>query len=121
MWPKNVTDVPLAVIVKHPQKMHVWGMMSHRALFHLHIVAPNTTINEEYYWEKMSGKEGLDATNRTDEIGTALQRKLAANQDHTIFMRDSAPPHTAGKIQKSCMDHFSVFYEKGMEPSNTPN
>ena len=38
VWAADASDVPDVPTVKRPAKVHVWGMMSFRALSELHVV-----------------------------------------------------------------------------------
>ena len=49
VWAASTSEVPTVSTVKHPTKVHVWGMMSHRAVSQLHVVPQKTVINGEYY------------------------------------------------------------------------
>lgn len=121
VWASDSANVPAVETVKNPQKVHVWGMMSHCALSDLHVVPLKTTINGQYYRENILAKQGLDAVNRTATNGSILERKLVENQDEAIFMQDGAPPHTAKATQQWCRENLPGFWEKDVWPGNSPD
>ena len=47
VWAVSSSNVPTVSTVKHPAKIHVWGMFSYRALSRLHVVPPKMTTNGE--------------------------------------------------------------------------
>ncbi|KAF0307834.1 hypothetical protein FJT64_020849 [Amphibalanus amphitrite] len=73
VWVASSSDVQTVPTVKHSVKVHVWGMMSHRALSQLHVVPPKVVINGEYYRENILAKDCLDAIHRTAETGGVLK------------------------------------------------
>ena len=74
VWARNSYNVEPCLQVKFPGKIHVWGMMSHRAVSDLHIVPPKQTINGCYYRDYILDKTCKDAIERNSENGTILQR-----------------------------------------------
>ena len=121
VWAARGSDVPTVPTVKHSAKVHVWGMMSHRALSQLHVVPPKVVINAEYYRENILAKECLDAINRTAETGGVLRRSLMTDTSRAVLMQDGAPPHTAQKTQQWCRDHLPDFWGRGVWPGNSPD
>ena len=57
MWVAGSSDVQTVPTVEHSAKVHVWGMMSHRALSQLHVVPSKVVINGDYYRENILVKE----------------------------------------------------------------
>ena len=61
---KTTKDVPRILSVKFPQKIHVWGLMSHQALSELHIIPQGRTGNSLYYRDEILAKTCRDAHRR---------------------------------------------------------
>ena len=97
VWAVSGSEVPSVSAVKHPTKVHVWGMISHRAMSQLHVVLQKTVISGEYYRRNILTNERLDAISRTAQDGGVLQRSLIADTSQAICMQGEAPPHTAQK------------------------
>ena len=95
-------------------------MMSGCALSELHVVPPQTTVNEQYYRDNILSKVGLCALTRTATNGSVLERKMVESHDRAVFMQDGAPPHTARVTQQWCKEHFPGFWERGIWPGNSP-
>ena len=65
VWTHSSANVPPTEKVKFPGKIMVWGVMSYRALSHLHIIPKGKTVTSEYYVEDI-----LNATlYRTEKLG----------------------------------------------------
>lgn len=121
VWAASGSEVPAVPTVKHPTKVHVWGMISHRAMSQLHVVPQKAVINGEYYRANILANECLNAINRTAQDGGILQRSLMADTSQAIFMQDGAPPHTAQKTQQWCRENLPGFWGKQVWPGNSPD
>ena len=67
VWAASSSDVPTVPSVKHPAKIHVWGMFSYRALSQLHVVPPKNdhqrrVLSEQHPGQRMSGGAQPDCT-----------------------------------------------------------
>ncbi|KAI6659838.1 hypothetical protein LOD99_10592 [Oopsacas minuta] len=98
--------------MKFPTKIQVWGMMSHRALSELHIIPPEQTINGAHYRDNILAKTCSDATNRTANTDSILERSMLGDMSDFLFMQDGAPPHTANFTQRWYVEHFPRFWRK---------
>ena len=114
MWVASSSDVQTVPTVKHSAKVHVWGMMAHRALSQMHLVPPKVAINGEYYREKILAKDRLDSIHRRAETVGVLKRSLMMDTSRAVFMQDGAPPQTSQKTQQWCRQHLSDFWERGV-------
>ena len=121
MWAVSSSNVPTVSTVKHPAKIHVWGMFSYRALSRLHVVPPKMTINGEYYRSSILASECLEALNRTAQEGPVSERALMPDPSQALFMQDGAPPHTAKKTQDWCQENLPSFWANGIWPGNSPD
>ena len=121
VWAKTTKDVPRILSVKFPQKIHVWGLMSHQALSELHIIPQGQTVNSLYYRDEILAKTCRDAINRTANMGPISERTMLGNMSDFIFMQDGAPAHTAKMTQKWCRESLNGFWEKGDWPGNSPD
>ena len=121
VWAADASDVPPVPTVKHPPKVHVWGMMSSCAVSELHVVPQKVTINGDYYRQNILEEACLRAVHRTGKTGTILQRALVPDAEKAIFMQDGAPPHTAKRTQDWCRDNLPSFWAKGVWPGNSPD
>lgn len=121
VWAADASDVPPVPTVKHPPKVHVWGMMSSCAVSELHVVPQKFTINGDYYRQNILEEECLRAVHRTGQTGTILQRALVPDAETAIFMQDGAPPHTAKRTQDWCRDNLPSFWAKDVWPGNSPD
>ena len=120
VWGKTTKDVPPILSVKFPQKIHVWGLMSHQALSELHIIPQGQTVNSIYYRNEILAKTCRDAINRTANTGPISERPMLENMSDFIFMQDGAPAHTAKLTQEWCRDNLNGFWEKADWPENSP-
>ena len=121
VWARNSDNVEPCVRVKFPGNIHVWGMMSYRAVSDLHIVPPKQTINGCYYRGYILDKTCKDAIERNSENGTILQRSMLSDMSRFIFMQDGAPAHTANLTQSWCEKNFPKFGKKEEWPGNSPD
>lgn len=96
VWAVSSSEVPAVSTVKHPTKVHVWGMMSHRAMTQLHVVTQKTVINGDYVLPHEHPRPGL-FRHDTAQDGGLLQRLLTADNRQVAFMQHGAPPHTASR------------------------
>ena len=121
VWARRSDEVEPCPQVKFPSKVHVWGMMSYRALSQLHIVPPKQTINGAYYRENILEETFTNAISRNAANGSVLERSMHSNMSEIIFMQDGAPAHTANLTQKWCSEHFPNFWRKEEWPGNSPD
>ena len=102
IWARNSNNIKPIGQMKFPAKIQVWDMMSHRALSELHIIPPKQTINGAYYRDNILAKTCSDATNRTANTGSILERSMLADMSDFLFIQDGAPTHTANLTQRWC-------------------
>ncbi|KAI6658907.1 hypothetical protein LOD99_10900 [Oopsacas minuta] len=95
--------------------------MFHRALSKFHIIPPKQTINGTYFRDHILAKTCNDATNRTANTGSILERSILAGTSDFLFLQDGAPPHTANLTQRWCLGHFPRFWRKVEWLGNTPD
>ena len=112
VWAKTTKDVPRILSVKFPQKIHVWGLMSHQALSELRIIPQGHTVNSLYYRDEILAKTCRDAFNRTANMGPISERPMLGNMSDFIFIQDGAPAHKAKMTQKWCRDNLNGFGRK---------
>ena len=99
VWVTGSSDVPTVTTVRHPAKVHVWGMTS-------------TVRSPSWRWCPTSGRqyrllpgehprqECPDAANRSAETGSVLQCSLMTDISRAVFMQDGSPTHTAMKTRQ---------------------
>ena len=112
VWAQKSGNIEPCVQIKFLGKIHVWGMMSHRAVSDLHIVPPKQTINGCYYRNFILEKTCKDAKERRSENGTILLRSMLSDMSSYIFIQDGAPAHTANLTQSWCGKNFQVLEER---------
>ncbi|KAI6658891.1 hypothetical protein LOD99_10918 [Oopsacas minuta] len=95
--------------------------MSHRALSELHIIPPKQMTNGAHYRDNILAKTCSDATNRTANTGSILERSMLADMSDLLFMQDGAPHHTSNLKQRWCVEHFPRFWKKVEWPGNSPH
>ena len=121
VWAGSASEVPAVQTVKHPAKVHVWGMMSYRAVSELHVVPQKVTVTGEYYRENILKNECRRAITRKAKTGTILERSLVPDGRKVIFMQDGAPAHTARETQEWCRNNFPSFWARDIWPGNSPD
>ena len=121
VWARNSDNVEPCVRVRFPGKIHVWGIMSYRAVSDLHIVPPKQTINDCYFRDYILIKTCKDDIERNSENGTILQRSMLSDMSRFIFMQDGVPAHTANLTQSWCEKNFQKFWKKEWWPGNSPD
>ena len=121
VWCHNSSDVLPQETVKFPQKIMVWGMMSHQVLSELHIVPPKRTVNASYYVSEILTKTCEDALNRKRKTGAILEKRMIAAPLKATLMQDGSPPHRANITQNWCKNHLPNFWAKEKWPGNSPD
>ena len=106
---------------KHPANIHVWGILSYHALFHLHVVPQKTTINGEYYRSSILANECQEELNRTAQEGSISERALLPDPSQAVFMQDGAPPRSTKRIQEWCRESLPSFWASRDWPENRPD
>lgn len=121
VWAQNKEDVMPTDTVKFPLKIHVWGLMSYRALSELHIIPVGQTVTAKYYVENILEKCLLPAMKRSKENGGLLERKLLPDMSEAIFQQDGAPAHHSKLAQEWLQTNLNSFWHKGTWPGNSPD
>ena len=99
----------------------VWGVMSYRALSHLHIIPKGQTVTSEYYVEVILKQSLASTMLRTGDSGTILERELLPERSKAIFQQDGAPPHTSKRSQEWLKSNMPGFWTKDIWPPNSPD
>ena len=84
VWARNPSEVEPVETVKFPNKIQVWGMMSHRALS-AHLIPVRQTVTADYYINEILDKAMMSAMDRKRESGTVLERKMLKKMSGVIF------------------------------------
>ncbi|KAI6655736.1 Transposable element Tcb1 transposase [Oopsacas minuta] len=121
VWAKSSSNVPPTEKVKFPGKIMVWGVMSYRALSHLHIIPKGQTVTSEYYVEVILKQSLIPSMLRTRDSGTILERKLLLERSKAIFQQDGAPAHTSKRSQEWLKNNMPGFWTKDIWPPNSPD
>ena len=121
VWAHSASDAETVKMVKHSPKIHVWGMMSYRAVSELHIIPPTQTITADYYINEILEKTLMTTMKRKRKTGSILQRKMIENMSDAVFQQDGAPAHHAKKTQEWLKQNIQCFWEKGVWPGNSPD
>ena len=95
IWAKDSSQIIPVKRVKFSNKIHVWGMMSYRALSELHIVPKGQTITAEYYVTEILKNSLLSAIRRKRKTGNVLIKAMLPEMSKFIFQQDGAPSHHA--------------------------
>ena len=99
----------------------VWGVMSYRALSHLHIIPKGQTVTSEYYVEVILKQSLASTMLRTGDSGTILERELLPERSKAIFQQDGAPAHTSKRSQEWLKSNMPGFWTKDIWPPNSPD
>ena len=121
VWTNSSANVQPTEKVKFPGKIMVWGVMSYRALSHLHIIPKGKTVNSEYYVEVILKQSLASTMLRTRDSDTILERKLLPERSKAIFQQDGAPAHTSKRSQKWLKDNMPGYWAKDIWPPNSPD
>lgn len=124
VWAKDRSNLPIHETVKHPAKIQVWAVMSHRALSELHFIPPKTSINSQYYTDEILTKSLSKAMSRTASMGSTLKVSLLEKMSEAIFQQDGAPAHNSKMAQDWCTNNLPClpsFWRKGTWPGNSPD
>ena len=121
VWTNSSANVRPTEKVKFPGKIMVWGVMSYRALSHLHIIPKGQTVTSEYYVEVILKQSLASTMLRTGDSGTILERELLPERSKAIFQQDGAPPHTSKRSQEWLKSNMPGFWTKDIWPPNSPD
>jgi transposase len=121
VWAYKKEQVAPTQKVKFPLKIHVWGVMSYRALSELHIIPRGQTVTANYYVETILKKCLTAAMHRSEDEGSVLERKLLPDMSQAIYQQDGAPAHSSRLAMSWLENNVDSFWAKGTWPSNSPD
>ena len=107
-------------IPKHGLKIMIAGGLAARGLTELHICGPQTTINGQYYREKIIPVYLREVSNPEVDNPFAPPR-LFESPRNVVFMQDGAPAHSANETLELLRQYFSTVWGKGTWPGNSPD
>ena len=65
--------------VRHPPKVVVWGIFSHKAVSKLNFVPEKQTVTVEYYHESILAKEGIETMSSKSTRGQITEKKILSS------------------------------------------
>jgi transposase len=107
-------------IPKNGLKIMIAGGMAANGLTELHICDQRTTVNGEYYRQRILPTY-FTATTRDGDSDVIDQRRLFSDSHLVVFIQDGAPAHTAALTLTELQGQFSSVWSKSVWPGNSPD